>query len=130
MTFSDDINRHRTNTRKAMRDTFIASVQEVQKSIVEGSQITTAPGQPVDTGQLKGSWVPEFISDTVWRTTTNVVYAPGIEDQVGPHGAITLRSARGGFHSVRLTRTGWPRIVEIMALRHGGTASGSVTEIR
>jgi len=85
---------------------------EVQRSVVEGSEITSAPGQPVDTGNLKGSFIPERVSDLVWETTTNVEYAEAIENGVGAFGALMLRSQVGGFHSIALTRGGWTRIMD------------------
>ena len=117
MSFRSDLERHKRNTRARLRQTFVAATEEVHKSITIGSAITGAPGQPVDTGQLRGSWVPRFLGPWQWRDTTNTVYAPGIEDGIGPHGQITLRSSVGGFHSVKMTRTGWPSIVAKVGLQ-------------
>jgi hypothetical protein len=103
-------------TSKAL---FVGTTTEVQRSIVEGSEITGAPGQPVDTGALKASWIPEFVSESEWQTTTNLDYAPIIEDNL--RGA-TLRSPVGGFHSVKRTVAGFPRIVEHVAREVGGHA--------
>jgi hypothetical protein len=90
---------------------FTGVATAARDSVVEGSAITGAPGQPVDTGYLKASWILSFPSATEAALTTNTVYAPGIEDGVGPHGPITLRSAVGGFHSVALTVAGFNNIV-------------------
>lgn len=90
---------------------FLLSVKEVQRSVVEGSAITGAPGQPVDTGNLRASWIDEFRGPLVWQLTTNVVYAPFIEDGANSRGPFTLRSEVGGFHSVKLTAAAWDRIV-------------------
>ena len=79
---------------------------------VEGSSITGAPGQPVDTGALRASFVDDFVSPTSWRIQTNIEYAPAIEDGIGAHGPITLRSKVGGHHSVKKTVAGWERIVD------------------
>ena len=115
------------------RDTFVHATEEVQRSVVDGSELTGAPGQPVDTGFLKGSWIGEFVSATLWRLTTNVAYAPVIEHgereayadegvqrpaglpstrEPGVGGATT--STVGGQHSVAHTVTGWNRIVEFV----------------
>lgn len=93
------------------RELFVAVCALVLASIAFGSEITGAPGQPVLTGALRASWILEFVSQTLARITTNLVYARGIEDGVGPYGPLTLRSSVGGFHSIELTRTGFPRIV-------------------
>jgi hypothetical protein len=45
---------------------------EAQRSIVEGSELTGAPGQPVDTGFLKGSWSRWYDSPTKQTIGTNV----------------------------------------------------------
>lgn len=78
------------------------------ESIRHGSAVTGAPGQPVDTGELLASWQ---LTPTGRRTATmlsNAVHADIIEHN--RRGA-TLRSKVGGFHSVKLTRLGWRRIV-------------------
>lgn len=43
---------------------------------------------------------------------TKLEYAPAIEDGIGPHGPMSLRSAVGGFHSVKITVAGAQRIVD------------------
>ncbi len=90
---------------------FVGVATETLNSIVEGSAITGAPGQPVDTGNLKASWHLGFESATSALISTNVEYAPYIEDGIG-RGPMTLRSAVGGFHSVALTRMGFQKIVD------------------
>lgn len=106
-------------------------VTAAKESIVEGSPITGSPGQPVGQygpgynegsvgGTLKDSWTEEFLSPTKARIVTNVVYAEGIEDGVGPHGPIQIRSTVGGTGSVAKTVAGWPRLVEhVVAQRRG-----------
>lgn len=85
---------------------------ETQRSVQEGSSLTGAPGQPVDEGTLRGSFILEHIRRLLSQITTGLEYAPGIEEGIGPHGPITLRSAVGGFHSVGLTILGNQRIVD------------------
>jgi hypothetical protein len=87
-------------------------VAEVDRSVRHGSELTGAPGQPVDTGFLKNSW------QTVWDTAfsanifTRTKYARAIEDGTREGVNLTLRSQVGGFHSVKLTVAGYKRIVE------------------
>ncbi len=99
------------------RDVFVGVVGELQRSIVEGSELTGAPGQPVDTGALRASWQTVFDSPTAATIGTNLVYAPAIEDGVGEHGPLTLRSPVGGFHSVAHTVTNAGRVVDAVTSR-------------
>ena len=104
----------------------------VRDSIQNGSALTAAPGQPVDTGFLKGSWQYIQESPDVALIATNVSYAPAIETGIradfdpagvdnpnpstgGPH----RPSQVGGKHSVALTRAAWPRIVDAEAAALG-----------
>lgn len=117
MTFLSDIARHQLNRDRRYRKIFIACTEEVTRSVVEGSEITGAPGQPVQFGTLKGSWIPSFPAPDVWRLVTKLVYAPVIE--VLPEASI--RSPVGGTRSVAKTITGWPKIVEVVGRRLGAT---------
>lgn len=103
-----------------LKDTFVGIVEEATRSVVEGSALTGAPGQPVDTGYLKASWQTVFDSPSQATIGTNTVYAPSIEDGVSyAHGgtALTLRSPVGGFHSVALTVAGMDRIKKAVVER-------------
>lgn len=115
--FESDLKDFAAKVQDRLKGVVTEGAIEVQHSVVEGSEITGAPGQPVDTGTLKGSFIPERINDLEWMISTNLVYAPPIEAGIGPHGSLTLRSKVGGFHSVALTRAGWPRIVETVVPR-------------
>ncbi len=84
----------------------------VFESIVNGSPVTGAPGQPVDTGNLRASWQREIHGPLSQSIATNTVYAPAIEDGARGSKALTLRSQTGGFHSVKMTVAAWPRIVD------------------
>lgn len=86
-------------------------------SIQNGSAVTGAPGQPVDTGALKASWQLVFEGADHATIGTNLVYALPIEDGVGPHGDLRLRSTVGGFHSVKQTVAGFPRLCEAEAAK-------------
>lgn len=97
---------------------FVGTVTEIERSIMDGSEITGAPGQPVQTGNLRGSFAPPiFETPTLARVATNVVYAPEIEEGARNGNPLTLRSEVGGFHSVALTIAGFPAIVEHEAER-------------
>lgn len=89
-------------------------------SVTIGSGISGAPGQPVDTGDLFRSWKRERLSRWDRVMYSKLVYAWGIENAIGPHGPITLRSLVGGFHSVKLTVAAWQRIVEFAARSEAG----------
>ena len=79
-------------------------------------------------GDLRNSWVPSFLSRWLWRDVTNLIYAPIIEDGIG----MQVRSTVGGFHSVKMTRSAWQRIVDDAITRNNGEAgpAASVSEIR
>jgi hypothetical protein len=112
-TFSQSLQGFSVKITRMEREVFHGVTEEVQRSIVEGSELTGAPGQPVDTGALRASWTPQFVSDTEWRTTTHLKYAPGIEDGISSHGTpITFHSQVGGAHSVWQTRRGFSHIVD------------------
>jgi hypothetical protein len=117
VTFSDDLDRFLADLERRRRDLFVGVATETLRSIQEGSPITGAPGQPVDTGNLKASWQLLFESETTALIQTNVIYAPGIEDGISLETGQRLvqRSPVGGFGSVRLTRAGFQRIVAAVA---------------
>ena len=111
MSFANDLAAFRAKVEARQRAVFVNTVVAVKDSITVGSPVTGAPGQPVDTGNLLGSWQLTFPGEWVGEVATNVEYAPAIEEGVGPHGPMTLRSAVGGFHSVALTRSNFDRLV-------------------
>jgi hypothetical protein len=129
-TFADDVATFRRALAARLAELHQACATRVFDSIVEGSELTGAPGQPVDTGNLRNSWQRIPVSRDVTEIVTNTVYAPDIEDGVrrgevvgvgaddatdgikAPDTTLTLRSEVGGFHSVKLTRAAWARIVE------------------
>jgi len=109
---------------------FVAVATEVHRSVTVGSPVTGAPGQPVQRGTLRDSWIPEFTSRWTFQTTTNLPYALPIELGIGPFGPLTLRSQVGGFHSVARTRVGFPSIIAFVMAQPrsrspGGTESGA-----
>lgn len=117
MSFANDMDRAVANTKARLKALHLGVATEVQRSIQEGSEITGAPGQPVDTGNLRASWQLTFPGEWVAESSTGVEYAPPIEHGVGPYGPLTLRSQVGGFHSVALTAAGADRIVDVVAAR-------------
>lgn len=117
MSFASDLDAFMAKTRAREQAVFVNTVAAVKGSIVDGSPITGAPGQPVDTGTLKASWQTEFESQRVATISTGIEYAPVIEDNI--RGA-TLRSQVGGFHSVKMTVAGFERLVEAEVLKAGG----------
>jgi len=111
-TFDAQLRDFNAKLARRVHDVFVRSTEEVQESIVEGSPVTGAPGQPVDTGALKGSWQQRRHERFLWDTSTPLEYAPAIEEGVSWYGDMKLRSEVGGFHSVALTRAAWQKIVD------------------
>lgn len=83
------------------------TTEEIHRSIVFGSEITGAPGQPVDTSNLRDSWIPQHLGPMQWQDTTNVDYAQHVEDNVR---GVTFKNH--GPHSVKMTKAGYDNIVE------------------
>ena len=109
MSFESDLAAFAAKTEAKRRAVFVNTVSAVQDSVVNGSAVTGAPGQPVDTGTLKDSWRLDFDGADSALISTKVEYAPVIEDNL--RGA-SLRSQVGGFHSVKLTVAGFERLVD------------------
>jgi hypothetical protein len=113
MSFADDIRRWTLKVQTKSRDVFVGTVMAVHESIVEGSPITGAPGQPVDSSFLKGSWLVDIQGD-MGKVTTKTVYAESNEDGIARPGGgpYVQRSAVGGRWSVALTRMNFGRLVD------------------
>ncbi len=112
MSWSSDIERFRLKVHRRKKAIFLRWVDLIFDSVVDGSSVTGAPGQPVQIANLKRSWQKVLEAEFEALVITNSPYAPGIEDQVGSLGqTITLRSAVGGFHSVKLTRAGATKLL-------------------
>jgi hypothetical protein len=106
------------------KEIFDGVVAEADRSIRFGSEITSAPGQPVDSGTDLASWQTTFESPTRAVIATNLDYAEGIEEGLGSKGQpVTYgaaghgRSTVGGSHSVKITVASLPRIVEVVTAR-------------
>jgi hypothetical protein len=120
MSFSEALRSYELAFQAESTALFVDTVVAVKESIVLGSPITSSPGQPVQTGNLRASWTEEFIDAHHARVTTNVVYAQPIEDGIGPHGPLVLRSEVGGFGSVAKTVAGFLRLLDQVARTRGG----------
>jgi len=132
MSFDAEVRAFVLKTEAVTKNVLVDVAVAVKGSIVDGSVITGAPGQPVDTGALRASWILSYPSATMAEISTNLVYAPIIEDGVrslrGKRGdagvskggstlALTLRSQVGGWHSVRYTVAGFQRLVEAVVAK-------------
>lgn len=126
-TFRDQLRNFSVKLNNTTQEVFSSVVLETQRSIVDGSELTGAPGQPVDTGALKSSWQAQFESPTRAVISTNIVYAPYIEDGGNSYGPFTLRSAVGGFHSAALTVAGFDRIVEFVTAQVSARSRGYIS---
>lgn len=122
--FSDQLRTFTAKITASSQAVFTGTVEEATRSIVEGSEITGAPGQPVDTGTLKGSWQTWYDDPNTATIGTNVEYAPYIEDGGNSRGPFTLRSEVGGWHSVAQTRAGLQRIVDVVTARVANDTTG------
>ena len=110
--FTDDMRAFQATIATRNRAVCHGVVAAVTRSVVEGSEFTGAPGQLVDTGNLRASWHTAYTSPDVAEITTNVAYARMAEEGRREDGAaITQRSEVGGFHSIKLTAAGFDRLV-------------------
>lgn len=110
MGFADQINGHAEKYKKHLVDIREGTDEEMFRSIVEGSEITGAPGQPVGkSGKLRDSWTQEK-SDTATVTSSDAPYATAVEENWG-----NVDYANHGPFSVTHTVAGFGRIVESVA---------------
>ena len=111
--FSDDIKAFTAKVEAKTQTIFVNTVAAAKDSIVLGSPITGAPGQPVAFGTLRASWNTEFELPTSARITTNLGYAEPVELGIGPHGPVAYgaKNGIGGSHSVAHTMTGLPLLL-------------------
>lgn len=114
MTIAGDLGRFRERAIRRERAVFHESVFSAHRSIVQGSSLTGAPGQPVQSGALRQSWQISILSPTASRIGSNKKYARSIEDGVSyAHGGrpLAIRSKVGGTHSVQRTAANFDRVV-------------------
>jgi hypothetical protein len=104
MSLTDDFARFAVKVKTRTQSTFLGVATKAHQSITVGHPATGAPGQPVDIGNLVNSWTLSFELGRTATISTNVAYAPPIEDGIAASGKpIQFRSAVGGAHSVKLT---------------------------
>lgn len=117
--FDRDLQRIAIDIEARSQAVFVESMNEAKRSIVEGSEITGAPGQPVDENNLRPSWFLRFLGPLEAVIATNTVYAESNEDGIArPHGGpYRLLSAVGGRWSVAKTIAGMQRIIEVVSRR-------------
>jgi hypothetical protein len=60
MSAADEMRRELMKLEAMTKQVFVDVATEAHRSIVEGSELTGAPGQPVDTGYLRASWLLAF----------------------------------------------------------------------
>ena len=139
MSYRDDVARWVAKVKATTQDVTVSSALKVHESIVAGSALTGAPGQPVDTGYLRTSWVLGIGGTPTFPTAGDASDAPaagtgtatppsppqhvGVRPYVAEivtnvryapyieEGLRGQRSTVGGPGSVKLTRAAWPRIV-------------------
>lgn len=135
MSFADDLTHFRAKLDTRVTHLLPAVASAVHNSIVNGSELTGSPGQPVGQygpgynvgevgGTLKASWTVRFPEKDTAEIGTTLVYAPhnelGVTEDGRPY---RQRSSVGGRFSVAITRAGFDKIVEYEAKRLTGTAA-------
>lgn len=112
ITFATKLKNFSKSAKATVTAARLIAQNEVVRSIKRGSEITGAPGQPVDTSALLNSWIESRPAPNIWEFSTDLEYAEYIEDGGNDLGPFTLRSEVGGFHSVKLTEASWKEVVE------------------
>jgi hypothetical protein len=125
MTFADDLMRWNLKIQTQSRAVFNGTVGAAYESVVNGSPVTGAPGQPVGQygpgyhegdvgGELKSSWQKERLGPWLAQVITNNPYAKSNEDGIARPGGgpYVQRSTVGGRHSVKLTALGIQKLVD------------------
>lgn len=135
MGFADDMRNFAAEVEADDQAIFVETAALAFESIVEGSPITGAPGQPVDTGAEKAAWHLELAAHSA-AITNPMAYAPVIEndlrssfDEAGlviprprlPGGGVRphVKSTVGGHHSVKVTVANIDRLIDEAGRRVG-----------
>lgn len=89
-----------------------AAVDHVERSIKDGSAVTGAPGQPIQSGNLYRAWhrAGSLGAQNV-AIVCDVIMAPYAGKIEHRTGGITIRSSVGGAHSIKITRLNFPLII-------------------
>lgn len=128
MSFAAQVRAWAEQAERRSQQVFLDVATETLRSVQEGHPATGAPGQPVGQGYpghvggtLRNSWTLLFRGPHTALISTNVIYAPGIEEGISQRTgrALTLRSSVGGFHSVALTKANFRALVEYVVRLHG-----------
>lgn len=117
MSFRSDIMRHQSNTRRDLIAVHRGALKAGLNSVKYGSDLTGAPGQPVEEGDLRDSWQIEQEDVLVAKIYTDSPYALPNEDGIDRRngGVYHLRSTVGGRWSVHKTRQHFDRLVDYVA---------------
>lgn len=115
MSFADQMNAFVAKSKKNLGAIREGTDDEMFRSIVDGSELTGAPGQPVGkSGKLRDSWTQEkSATDTV--TSSDAPYATAVEENWG-----NVDYSNHGPHSLKITVVAFPRVVEAVAQRVAG----------
>ncbi len=111
--FAAGLSKFDLKCRATVVQVFDGVVSLVGESIVVGSGITGAPGQPEDLRD--GDWRRAPEGELVALVSTKDKSARSVEDGISyKHGTPLkkLKSSMGGFHSVKLTVAAGDRIVQ------------------
>lgn len=111
MGFAQSLANFAAKTKENLQATREGVDDETFRSIVEGSEITGAPGQPVRTRKLHDSWSQD-VSETETVTSSDSPYAPAVEENLN-----NAVYENHGPHSVKQTVVAFPRIVEEVVAR-------------
>jgi hypothetical protein len=68
MTYREDVRRWVGKVRTTIPDVVTSTALQMHASIVAGSSVSAAPGQPVDTGYLRSSWIVAIGKDPSYPT--------------------------------------------------------------
>lgn len=101
MGFLDDVKGFARDVVAIEEKVFDTGIELAFESIVHGSTLTAAPGQPVRTGQLRDSWEIERVSPDVAVLSSDHPAAMDIEED-----AEHAHYSNHGPHSVKLTEAG------------------------
>lgn len=134
MSFDGQLKAWAVKVESRTKAVFLSTAMKMHESITVGSPVTASPGQPVDTGFLRASWIIRQ-TPTEAVISTPVSYAPVIEhnlrssydpkgvknERKNPNGSFRrpIKSTVGGNHSVKLTVAGADRL-QAEALRELG----------